>query len=79
MSRRKEANRAEAIFLGIAGLIMLLILAVILYALPQILKGKTTGEMMDTMMHTIHGFEILGLVVGVIGLIVWIKVLRSRK
>ena len=58
---------------------MVLLLAVTLYALPQILKGKSTSEMMDTMMHMIHAFEILGLVIGIIGLGVWFKVLKSRK
>ncbi len=78
MSRRKEANRAEAIVKGVGALIMVLVLAVMVYALPQILKGKDTGQMMDTMIHMIVGFAVLGLVIGVIGLIVWIKV-RNKK
>ena len=58
---------------------MVLVLAVMVFALPPILKGKSTGEMMDTMMQMIHGFELLGIVIGVIGLIVWIKVLKGKK
>jgi len=79
MSRRKEANRAEAIFLGVGALILVPVLALTLYALPQILKGKSTREMVDTMMQMIHGFEILGLLIGVIGLIVWFRVLKRKK
>ncbi len=74
MSRRKEANRAEVIVRGVGTLILVLVLAVMLFALPHILKGKSTQEMMDTMMHIILGFAVLVVVTGVIGLIVWVKV-----
>jgi hypothetical protein len=79
LSRRKEANRAEAIVKGVGAIIMVLVLAGVVYALPQILKGKDTGAVMDTMMHMILGFAVFGLVIGVIGLIVWVKVLKKRK
>jgi len=58
---------------------MVLLLAVTVFALPQILKGKDTGQMMDTMMHLILGFTVLGGVIVVVGLIVWVKVLKKRK
>jgi drug/metabolite transporter (DMT)-like permease len=79
MSRRKEANRAEAIVRGVGALVMVLVLAVMIFALPQILKGKDTGQMMDTMIHMVVGFAVFGLVIGVIGLIVWFKVLKRKK
>jgi hypothetical protein len=79
MSRRKEASRAEAIVRGVGALVMVLLLAVTVFALPQILKGKDTGQMMDTMMHLILGFTVLGGVIVVVGLIVWVKVLKKRK
>ena len=76
MSRRKEANRAEAIVKGIGALIMVLILAIMVFALPKILKGKSPAEMVGTMHHMIIGFAWFGLVIG-ISLIVWVKV-RKR-
>jgi hypothetical protein len=79
VSRRKEANRAEAIVKAVGAIIMVLVLAGMVYALPQILKGKDTGAVMDTMIHIIIGFAVFGLVIGVIGLIVWIKVLKRKK
>jgi sugar phosphate permease len=79
MGRRKEANRAETIVKGVGALIMVLVLAAMVFALPQILKGKNTGQMMDTMMHMVVGFAVFGLVIGVIGLIVWVKVLKRKK
>ncbi len=79
MSRRREANRAEAIVRGVGALFMLLVLVVMIYALPQILEGKSPKEMLETMMHTIVGFVVLGGVISVIGLIVWIKVIRGKK
>lgn len=78
MSRRKEANRAEAIVKGVGALIMVLVLAGMVYALPKILKGKDTGAVMDTMMHMILGFAVFALVIGVIGLIVWINVQNKK-
>jgi hypothetical protein len=43
---------------------MVLVLAGMVYALPQLLKSKDISQMLDTMMHMIHGFEVLGLVIG---------------
>jgi len=79
MSRRKEANRAEAIVRGVGAFIMVLLLALLLFALPHILKGKNTQEMMDTMMHIIIGFASLSIITGVIGVVVWLKVLKGKK
>ena len=73
MSRRREANRAEAIVRGIGAIIMLLILAAMVYAIPQILKGKSTDEMIRTMLHILMGLAVLAGAVTVIGLIVWFK------
>lgn len=79
MSRRKEANRAEAIVRGVGALVLLLILVIMVYALPNILKGKSTDEMLQTMLHMLFGFALLAGTVGVLGLIVWIKVLIRGK
>ena len=79
MSRRKEANRAEAIVRGIGAIVLLLILLTMVYALPNILKGKSTDEMLRTMLHVLMGFALLAGAVVAIGLIVWFKVLKKRK
>ena len=79
MSRRKEANRAEAIFRGVGGIVLILILAIMVYAMPHILKGKNTDEMFRTMLHMLLGFALLVGAVVVLGLIVWVKVLKGKK
>ena len=79
MSRRKEANRAEAIVRGIGALVLLVVLAIMLKVLPHLLKGKSSQEMMETMMHMIIGFAVLAGVVGILGLVVWLKVLKGKK
>jgi uncharacterized membrane protein YsdA (DUF1294 family) len=79
MSRRKEANRAEAIVKGIGSIVLLLILGMMVFVLPTILKGKNTDQMLRTMLHTIMIFAVLAGAVGVISLIVWFKVLKKRK
>jgi hypothetical protein len=79
MSRRREANRAEAIVRGVGAIILLLLLFCLVQVLPRILKGKDTHEMMSTLMQIIVGFTILVLLVGVVGLIVWIKVRKGKK
>ena len=79
MSRRKEATRAEAIVRGVGAIILLLFLGILTLLVPQILKGKDTHETMSTMIKIIGGFAILVLLVGVIGLIVWVKVLKGKK
>ena len=79
MSRRRKANRAEAIVTGVGAIILLLLLGSMTQVLPQILKGKDTHEMMSTMMQIIVGFTILCGLVVVIGLIVWVKVRKGKK
>ena len=58
---------------------MVLILGVVIYASPQILKGKSIDEVMSTMLHFVIGFAFFGGAVTVIGLIVWLKVLKGKK
>jgi Na+/phosphate symporter len=77
--RRKEASRAEAIVKGIGGIVMVLVLALMTFAAPYILKGKTTDEMMRTVLHMLMGFFLLCASVSVIGLIVWFRVLKGKK
>lgn len=79
MSRRREANRAEANVKGVGAIILLLLLGTMTQVLPQIFKGKDTHEMMSTMMQIITGFAILCGLVVVIGLIVWVKVLNGKN
>ena len=47
-------------------------------ALPHILKGKTTDEMMRTVLHMLLGFALAVGAVVVVGLIVWVKVLKGK-
>jgi len=79
MSKRKEANRAEAIVRGIGAIVLLILLFGVVYALPQILKGKSTDEMLRTMEHTHTVLELLGAAVVAIGLIVWVIVLKGKR
>jgi hypothetical protein len=78
MSRRRDADRAEAIFKGVGAIILLLLLFGFIQLLPQMLKGKSTGEMIGSMLHVITVFAILMGLVVLVGLIVWVKV-RGRK
>ena len=79
MSRRKEANRAEAIVKAIGAIVLLLLRGVMVYVLPNILKGKSPNEMLTTMLHLLMGFTLLAIAIGVVGLVVWVKVLKGRK
>jgi len=79
MSRRKEANRAEAIVKGIGAIVLLLILLITVYALPKILKGQSTDEMLRNMLRILIGLAVFAGAVAVIGLTVWFRVLRRRK
>lgn len=79
MSRRRKANRAEAIVKGVGAIILLLLLLGLTQVLPQMLNGKEPGEMMSTMMHVILGFAMLCGLVAVVGLIVWVKVMKGRR
>jgi NADH:ubiquinone oxidoreductase subunit 6 (subunit J) len=79
MGSRKDANRAEAIVRGVGAIVLLLVLAVMVYALPQILKEKNPTEMLSTMMQMLIGLAMLVGVVTVIGVIVWLKVLKGKS
>jgi len=57
---------------------MLVLLLVMVQVLPQILKGKNPGEMINTMMQMVLGFAFVGGLVGVIGLVVWLKVIKRK-
>ena len=78
MSRRREANRAEAIVKGVGAMLMLLMLLSVTGVLPQLLHGKDPREMIGTLLLLIAGFAMLAGFVAVVGLIVWVKV-RNRK
>ncbi len=79
MNRRQRANRAEAIVRGIGGLVMLAILVIVMRILPQILKGQSTKEMLDTLMNFIIGFVVLAGIITATGGIVWVKVRRGDR
>jgi small-conductance mechanosensitive channel len=79
MNRRKEANRAEAIVKGVGAIVLLLILLAMVYAVPHLMKGKNTDEMLHSMLDMLLGFALLAGAVVVIGLIVWFKVLKRKK
>jgi protein-S-isoprenylcysteine O-methyltransferase Ste14 len=79
MSRRREANRAEAIVKGVGAIILLLLLLGLTQVLPQMLKGEDPREMIGTMMQIIVGFAMLCGLVAVVGLIVWVKVMKERR
>ncbi len=78
MSRRREANRAEAIVKGIGAIILLLLLFIMVQVLPGILTGKEPQELMNTVIRIIGAFAFLVGLVGVIGLIVCVKVLKGK-
>jgi hypothetical protein len=79
MSRRREANRAEAIVRGIGGLVMVVVLAIMVYAVPQFLKGKDSQDAIKTALNALLGFTALGLTIGVVGLVVWWRVKNRSK
>jgi len=58
---------------------MVLLLGIMVFVLPEILKGKDPREMIGTMLQMLMGFTILCGLVVVIGLIVWVKVRNGRK
>lgn len=58
---------------------MVLLLGCLLLALPKILQGKNPLQMMDTVVVIICGFAALGILVGLIGLVVWLRVLRGKR
>jgi 1,4-dihydroxy-2-naphthoate octaprenyltransferase len=78
MGRRRQANRAEAIVRGVGAIVMLLLLLIMVQVLPQILKGRDPREMVNTMTQMVLGFAVVGGLVVVIGLVVWLKVIKRK-
>lgn len=79
MSRRKEANRAEAIIRAVGGFIMVAVLAAMVFAMPHIVKGKNVHEMMQIMFRMLFGYVALLIIIGVIGLVVWFRILKGKR
>jgi hypothetical protein len=77
MGRRKDADRAEAIVKGVGTIFLLLLLLGITQVLPGMLKGQSSGEMINTMLHIVMVFVFLCMLVAGIGLIVWVVVKRK--
>jgi hypothetical protein len=71
---RKRANKAEAIVRGIGAMFTVIVLFIATQGLPGMLKGRSTDEMMRTVIGFIAAFAALGIIVGTISLIVWITV-----
>jgi hypothetical protein len=78
MSNRKQADRAEAIVRGVVGLIIVLLLVVVVFSVPQFLKGKDPRNITGTMIQMLLGFTMLCGLIDVIGPIVRVK-LRKRN
>ncbi len=78
MSRRKEANRAEAIVRAVGGFIMIAVLLGMVFAMPHIGKGKNVHEMIQIMFGMLFGYALLGLIIGVIALVLWFRVLKGK-
>ena len=79
MSRRREANRAEAIVKGVGAIILLFLLLGLTQGMPQILSGKNPGEMIGTMLAILVGVVILVGLVAFVGLIVWVRVRNGKN
>ena len=79
MSRRRDANGAEAIVRGVGAIFLLLLLGLMTQVLPQVMKGGDPKEMIGTMLQIVVGFTILAGLVVVTGLIVWVKVLNRKR
>jgi H+/Cl- antiporter ClcA len=78
-SRRKEANRAEAIVRGVGGLIMVAVLAAMVFAMPHLVKCKNTHEMMEIMLRMLFWYAVLGIIIGAFGLVVWLRILKGKE
>ena len=79
MSRRKEANRAEAIVKAIGAIIMLLLLFSMVHGTPGWLPGKNPGDPIAGLLTTLKFFVGLFVVITVVGLLVWIIVLKGPR
>ena len=79
MNRRRDADPAEAIVKGVGAIIVLLLLFIAVQIVPQMLKGKDPKEAIGIMVQLVAGIAFLMMLVGVIGLVVWVKVRNRRK
>jgi hypothetical protein len=76
MSRRKEANRAEAIVRAIGAIIMLLFLWGMVAGVGH---GKNQGDPIAGLLSTLTFFVLLFGAITVVGLIVWFIVLKRPR
>jgi hypothetical protein len=79
MRRRREANRAEAIIRGIGALVMLILLWFLVHALPGSLLAKKPGDPITGLLTTLALFVALFGAITVLGLVVWLKVLKHPR
>lgn len=56
----------------------LAVLAVMVFVMPHIVKGKNVHEMMQIMFGMFFGYVGLGLIIGVIALVVWFRFLKGK-
>ncbi len=79
MSRRREANRAEAIIRRSGAIIMLLLLWVMAIAAPGFLRGKSVADAVAALFTALTFFVGLLGVITILGLVVWFKVLKGPR
>lgn len=79
MSRRREANRAEAIVRGGGAIIMLVVLLGMVNGAPAFLRGKNPSEAIATLLSTLMLFAGLLGAITIIGLVVWFKVMKGPR
>jgi hypothetical protein len=49
------------------------------FSVPYILKGKEPRETMDIVLRMLLGYVVLGTIFGVVGLVVWVRVLKGKE
>ncbi len=79
MSRRREANRAEAIVRGIGAIIMLILLWGMVNGAPGFLRGKNPTDAIAGLMSALVLFVGLFIAISVIGLVVWLIILKRPQ
>ncbi len=79
MSNRKQANRAEGIVRAVGAFIMVIFLAVMVFSVPHLVKNKSADETMHAMLTMITAFVGLCIALGILGVIVWFKVLKGKR
>lgn len=77
MSRRRDANRAEAVVRGVGSIFLLLMLGAFTMGMPQLAKGKSPVEMLDTVLGILALLVVCAVAVTVVGLLVWRAVRRT--